>query len=116
MSSGALSGTRYRTWLVVAWPQSTSCGCGLGGRGLPRGTETAGHDARHPPHHRRSDRRGDLFPRQPDRFVWTRRFIRTLDRFGWTCIGFAQLTTHVRAIVETPDESISVGMHYLNMF
>lgn len=53
---------------------------------------------------------------EPDRFVWTRRFIRTLDRFGWTCIGFAQLTTHVHAIVETPDESISVGMHYLNMF
>jgi len=53
---------------------------------------------------------------EADRFVWTRRFIRTLDRFGWTCVGFAQLKTHVHAIVETTDDSLGDGMHYLNMF
>jgi putative transposase len=51
-----------------------------------------------------------------DRYVWTRRFIRTLERFGWRCISFCQLTTHVHAIVDVPDESIPVGMHYLNSF
>lgn len=52
----------------------------------------------------------------PDRLVWLRRFVRTLDRFEWTCIGFCQLTTHVHTIVDIPDESLSHGMHYLNTF
>jgi REP element-mobilizing transposase RayT len=53
---------------------------------------------------------------EPDRWTWTRRFIRTIDRFGWTCIGLCQLTTHVHTLVDIPDESISRGMHYLNSF
>jgi REP element-mobilizing transposase RayT len=52
----------------------------------------------------------------PDRLAWVRRFVRTLDRFDWTCIALCQLTTHVHAIVDIPDESISRGMHYLNSF
>ena len=51
-----------------------------------------------------------------DRLIWTRRFVRTLDRFAWTCISFCQLTTHVHAILNIPDESIARGMHYLNSF
>jgi putative transposase len=51
-----------------------------------------------------------------DHFVWTRRFIRTLDRFGWTCISVCQLTTHLHTIIDIPDESISKGMHYLSSF
>jgi putative transposase len=53
---------------------------------------------------------------ESDRLVWVRRFVRTLDRYGWTCIGFCQVTTHVHAIVEIFDESIPQGMHYLNSF
>jgi REP element-mobilizing transposase RayT len=51
-----------------------------------------------------------------DRLVWIRRFVRTLDRFGWTCITLCQMTTHVHAIVDIHDESLSVGMHHLNSF
>lgn len=51
-----------------------------------------------------------------DRFVWIRRLTRTLARFGWTCISLCQLTTHVHAIVNVPDESLPGGMHYLNAF
>ena len=51
-----------------------------------------------------------------DRLMWTRRLIRTLDRFGWTCITLCQLTTHVHAIFDIPDESMPRGMHYLNSF
>jgi putative transposase len=58
----------------------------------------------------------DYYLDDPDRFTWTRRFMRTLDRFGWTCISVCQLTTHVHTMVDIPDESISRGMHYLNSF
>jgi putative transposase len=53
---------------------------------------------------------------EADRMVWTRRFVRTLDRFAWTCISLCQLTTHVHAIVDIPDDSLARGMHYLNVF
>jgi REP-associated tyrosine transposase len=58
----------------------------------------------------------DYFLDDPDRLVWIRRFVRTLDRFEWGCIAVCQLTTHVHALVDIPDESISRGMHYLNSF
>jgi REP element-mobilizing transposase RayT len=51
-----------------------------------------------------------------DRLTWIRRFIRTLRRFEWGCLAVCQLDTHVHVIVDTPDESISNGMHYLNSF
>jgi REP element-mobilizing transposase RayT len=49
-----------------------------------------------------------------DRVTWLRMFIRNLDRFGWACVSFCEMTTHVHAIVETPDESLPIGMHRLN--
>ena len=58
----------------------------------------------------------DYFLDEADRWTWIRRFVRTLDRFGWTCISVCELTTHVHALVDIPDESISLGMHYLNSF
>jgi putative transposase len=51
-----------------------------------------------------------------DRLVWIRRLTRMLGRFGWTCVGLCQLTTHVHAIVDVPDGSLPRGMHYLNAF
>ena len=51
-----------------------------------------------------------------DRLVWIHRCVRTLDRFGWTCITMCQLTTHVHAIVDIHDQSMPRGMHYLNSF
>jgi REP element-mobilizing transposase RayT len=50
-----------------------------------------------------------------DRLMWIRLLLRMLDRYDWTCVSFCQLTTHLHAIFEIPDESISFGMHMLNM-
>jgi putative transposase len=49
-----------------------------------------------------------------DRLDWLRRFIRILDRFGWTCVLMCQMTTHVHVIVDVPDNSLSEGMQRLN--
>ena len=48
-----------------------------------------------------------------DHITWTRLFVRTLDRFGWTCIA-VELSTHWHALVDVPDESLPRGMHFLN--
>ncbi|HEY8705815.1 MAG TPA: transposase [Gaiellaceae bacterium] len=49
-----------------------------------------------------------------DRLDWLRRFIRILDRFGWTCLLVCQMTTHVHLILDVPDRSLSEGMQRLN--
>lgn len=58
----------------------------------------------------------DYFLDDSDRSTWIRRLVRTLDRFGWTCITVCELTTHAHALLDIPDASISRGMHYLNSF
>jgi putative transposase len=49
-----------------------------------------------------------------DHMDWTRRLVTLLDKYRWRCLGFCQLTTHWHALVETPDGSLSAGMHWLN--
>ena len=49
-----------------------------------------------------------------DRLDWLRRFIRTLDRYAWTCLIVCQMTTHVHTLVDVPDRSLSEGMQRLN--
>ena len=49
-----------------------------------------------------------------DRLDWLRRFIRVLDRYDWKCLLVCQLTTHVHALVDVPDRSLSEGMQRLN--
>jgi hypothetical protein len=49
-----------------------------------------------------------------DRLDWLRRFIRILDRQDWKCLLVCQMTTHVHAIVDVPDRSLSDGMQRLN--
>ena len=58
----------------------------------------------------------DYFLEDADRWTWIRRLVRTIGRYGWTCIGVCELTTHAHALLNIPDESISHGMHYLNSF
>jgi REP element-mobilizing transposase RayT len=50
-----------------------------------------------------------------DRIAWIGLCVKVIDRYGWRCIAFCQMTTHVHAIVEVPDRSLSAGMHYLNL-
>src|SRR5437899_4220466 len=49
-----------------------------------------------------------------DRIAWVRSFLRVLNRMGWTCPGFCQMSTHVHALVSTPDRSLPLGMRDLN--
>jgi putative transposase len=56
----------------------------------------------------------DYFLDEVDRIAWVRRFVATMDRVGWACVAFAQLTTHVHLLLEVKDESLSVGMRDLN--
>lgn len=57
---------------------------------------------------------GTYFRDDSDRLIWIRRLTAVLDHYGWTCLTFCQLTTHLHLLVETPDESLPTGMHRLN--
>ena len=50
-----------------------------------------------------------------DRITWIRLLLKVLCRFGWRCIAFCQLSTHVHLIVSVPDTSLPLGMKELNM-
>lgn len=49
-----------------------------------------------------------------DRLTWLGLLIRVRDRHGWRVLAFCQMTTHVHALVEVADESLSLGMEHLN--
>ena len=49
-----------------------------------------------------------------DRMTWLRRLIVTLGRFGWRCIAFCLMTTHVHLLLLIEDESLPEGMRDLN--
>ncbi|MHB8468752.1 MAG: transposase [Gaiellaceae bacterium] len=49
-----------------------------------------------------------------DRTVWIRDLVRVTRQLGWSCVAFAQLTTHVHVLLDVPDESLPAGMHRLN--
>jgi putative transposase len=49
-----------------------------------------------------------------DRITWIRRLVRMLDRNEWHCVAFCQMTTHVHLLVEVADDSLPLGMEYLN--
>jgi REP-associated tyrosine transposase len=49
-----------------------------------------------------------------DRVTWIRLFARVCRQRQWRPVAFCQMTTHVHAIVETPDVSLPLGMEFLN--
>ena len=49
-----------------------------------------------------------------DRITWIRLLVRVLDRYDWRCLAFCQMTTHVHLLIEVPDDSLPLGMEYLN--
>jgi putative transposase len=49
-----------------------------------------------------------------DRLGWIRRFVSVTARLGWGRVAFCQMTTHVHALVRTPERSLSAGMELLN--
>ena len=76
--------------------QKESCG----GRQVGRGWAHASATARH---------RSWLPPR-----LGQRSLVRVLNRLGWTCPAFCQMSTHVHLLVSTPDHSLPLGMRDLN--
>ncbi|HEY3577678.1 MAG TPA: transposase [Gaiellaceae bacterium] len=49
-----------------------------------------------------------------DRQAWIALLERVADVHSWTVLAFCQMTTHVHAIVDVSDTSLSQGMQYLN--
>ena len=49
-----------------------------------------------------------------DRLAWIRLLIRVRDRHGWRVLAFCQMTTHVHALLEVPNDSLPSGMEYLS--
>jgi REP element-mobilizing transposase RayT len=49
-----------------------------------------------------------------DRLAWIRLLVRVSDRRGWHIVAFCQMETHVHALLEVTDDSLPVGMEYLN--
>jgi putative transposase len=49
-----------------------------------------------------------------DRRTWIGLLARVVDDYGWTAPAFCQMTTHVHAIVDVPDASLSRGVQYLS--
>jgi putative transposase len=59
---------------------------------------------------------GPYFLEPVDRLLWKATLARTIVRMrgAWTCISYCQMTTHVHAIFEILDSSLSRGMQLLN--
>ena len=49
-----------------------------------------------------------------DRRWWIALLERVAENHTWRVLAFCQMTTHVHAIVDVPDASLSRGMRYLN--
>src|SRR5436305_4840335 len=47
-----------------------------------------------------------------DRLTWIRLLGRVRDRCGWRVPAFCQMTTHVHALFEVPNDTLSAGMEY----
>jgi len=49
-----------------------------------------------------------------DRMAWIRLLIRVSDRHGWGVVAFCQMETHVHALLDVANDSLPLGMEYLN--
>lgn len=57
---------------------------------------------------------GDYHTDDGDRMMWVRLLLSVSERYGWRCIAFVEMTTHVHLIVEVADRSLPRGMQRLN--
>jgi len=55
------------------------------------------------------------FASDVDRMAWIELVVATTRRYDWRTIAFCQMTTHVHAIFDIPDESLPAGMQRLNL-
>jgi putative transposase len=55
------------------------------------------------------------FVNDEDRMGWIRSLVRVLDAYGWKCLAFCQMGTHIHLLLLVPDTSLPLGMKQLNM-
>ncbi len=58
---------------------------------------------------------GVLFKDEIDRMLLVTELAKTVSRLGWKCMCVTLLNTHYHLLVETFDESLSIGMKQLNV-
>ena len=56
-----------------------------------------------------------LFHERLDREAFLAMLGSVVERLLWKCHSFCLLTNHVHLLVETPDETLPIGMHRLNL-
>jgi REP element-mobilizing transposase RayT len=56
----------------------------------------------------------DYFVDDVDRLDWIRLLVRVRDRHVWRVLAFCQMTTHVHALLDVSNDSLPLGMEYLN--
>ena len=55
-----------------------------------------------------------IFVDDADRELFLRLLGKTVRRHGWYCLSYCLMTTHYHLLVETPEPTLSAGMHLLN--
>jgi putative transposase len=56
-----------------------------------------------------------LFRDDIDRMHFLTELAKTISKLGWTCMCVSLLSTHYHLLIETFDESLSIGMKHLNL-
>lgn len=110
-----MSGARHRTWPKQR-PVATGHLAPRVSSSHPGGMPRPPRDRSPGFHHLGVSAAGPApyFRDEVDHIDWIRRFAAVLDRWGWRCLAFCQMTTHWHALVEVPDDSLPLGMHWLN--
>jgi putative transposase len=62
----------------------------------------------------RGTRRLPVFEDDHDRRLFIRLLGLTVPRFEWRCFAYCLMTNHYHLVVQTPEPTISTGMHFLN--
>lgn len=56
----------------------------------------------------------ELFHDDVDRLALLHDLAVVVDDATWTCLSYCLMTSHYHLVLEVPDESLPVGMHWLN--
>lgn len=55
-----------------------------------------------------------IFKSTEDRIAYQLMLAATVVRFGWRCLSYCQMGTHVHLLVETPEPNFGAGMQWLH--
>lgn len=108
------SGSCYRTRPRETWPPERLVR--VRPRRDPRGVPLKPRDRSPGIHHVwvKATSHWDYYIDDTDRISWIRWFVKVCARREWRVLAFCQMTTHVHGLVAIDDDSLPVGMEYLN--